>query len=345
MINCESSDIYVTYLNQGDDTMARRSSDKGTSNTKPDNKKPKNRGRSFRKKMLIFYLIAAIAIAGSYPIGSYAFDKILASDITVSVLPDGLLQYIPMDFFENLVNRVKGTQTSADTASTETSASDNEGATLDTGSLDTTTAASPNILSETTAVSDTYYTNTLFLGDSISTALKEYELVPAANVFALDGVTPRAYLTTSFTDSSTGINGAIDKIAATRKPDRFYIELGVNGIGSADDDYYQAFRDLIDTLKEQSPESAIVLETIYPVSASPKSSETGITNANIDAANAKLLEIANEKDVYYLNIASDLKDASGVMNPSYDSGDGIHYNKSGYTAIMNYIKTHAVPSK
>jgi tetrapyrrole methylase family protein/MazG family protein len=51
-------------------------------------------------------------------------------------------------------------------------------------------------------------------------------------------------------------------------------------------------------------------------------------------------KLAEEKGVRYLHTAESLKDKSGALNPSFDSGDGVTLNESGYTAMLHYIRTH-----
>jgi|GEM_PF-1526352 len=318
-------------------------------NQKSKQKPPRTRKQRNRRKAITLYLTAAVVIAASYPLGTYAFDKMIASDYSYTLIPDKVINLIPSDLVEKVTSRLTSIRDgnffgSSSSSSAGSSASSSQAAaTLDTGSLDTAASSDPNILGETTPVSDAYINSTLFLGDYLSTPLREYELVPDANVFAQNDITPQNYLTAVFTDSSTGASGSIAEIASSRTPDHFYITLGSNGAAQADDSYYQAFRTLVETIKAQSPSSTIVLESLYPVSASPGSGSE-LTNAVIDNVNKQLLSIVREENIYYLDINSALKDKSGVMDPSYDSGDGIHYNKAGYTAIMNYIKNHAVPT-
>jgi len=314
---------------------------------RPKQKSPRTRKQRNRRKAIALYVTAAVVLAASYPLGTYAFDKMIESDYSYTLIPDKVISLIPSDLVEKITSKLSdiknGSLFNSSPAADSSAASSQAAASLDTGSLDSSISSDPNVLAETTPVSDTYLSSSLFLGDYLSTPLREYELVPDANVFAQNDVTPQNYLSAVFTDSSTGASESAAEVASSRTPERFYIALGSNGAAQADDSYYQAFRTLIETIKAQSPSSSIVLESLYPVSASPGSG-SALTNTIINDVNKQLLSIAREENIYYLDINSGLKDSSGVMDPSYDSGDGIHYNKAGYTAIMNYIKSHAVPT-
>ena len=57
------------------------------------------------------------------------------------------------------------------------------------------------------------------------------------------------------------------------------------------------------------------------------------------AYNKLLLDLANEKGCYYLDVHSALMDENGVL-PEAASPDGIHLNAPYYKNWFNYLKTH-----
>ena len=54
-------------------------------------------------------------------------------------------------------------------------------------------------------------------------------------------------------------------------------------------------------------------------------------------------DLAEEKEVYFLNLAPELKTTENELNSIYDAGDGLHFKQETYDVILQYIKTHQVP--
>ena len=85
----------------------------------------------------------------------------------------------------------------------------------------------------------------------------------------------------------------------------------------------------------------IILQSIYPVASN--NTKESITNEKIDRANGWIKELAEEYNIKYLNTNPSLKDADGYLKMSYQNGDGIHLNRSGFEAVLAYIRTHGYP--
>jgi lysophospholipase L1-like esterase len=108
--------------------------------------------------------------------------------------------------------------------------------------------------------------------------------------------------------------------------------------------YATSYAKLIGAIKAKSPDTVIILQTVYPVGASPEGfSKDGVTlNGYIDTLNEWLLDIAKQNGVYVVDTASALKDADGLLASAYDTGDGIHLTVAAYDVILQYLRTHGV---
>lgn len=142
----------------------------------------------------------------------------------------------------------------------------------------------------------------------------------------------------------TGNNMSIASAAALEKPEYMVITLGLNnGVPFlTESQFKQCYRKLLDAVIAASPSTKIMLQSIYPV-ASNNDKET-ITNEKIDRANTWVADLALEYDLKYLDTNPTLKDTDGFLNYSYQNGDGIHFNKSGFEAVLMYIRTHGYPA-
>ena len=129
---------------------------------------------------------------------------------------------------------------------------------------------------------------------------------------------------------------------ANYTPKYVIITIGLeNGVGYCDKETFkQYYGRLIDMIKESSPHTKIIIQSIFPVSGKVSRATPAISNDRINRANSWAAELAEESSVRYLDTASALKDKRGNLNNEYDSGDGITLNNKGVDAVLEYIRTH-----
>lgn len=187
-----------------------------------------------------------------------------------------------------------------------------------------------------------YLKHCIFLGDSRTVAAKDNSYLNDADALCQVGINHLAFMNNTFLMYS-GEEIQMDTFLKRSSAEVVYISLGVNGINTIDDDSYKkGFNRLVDRVKELCPGSAVVIEAIWPVEDDGAYSYA-VHNEEIDKYNTFLHELALEKDCYYLNVDSVLKDPDGTMIDKYDGGDGLHYSKSSYEVIFDYIIHHPVP--
>ena len=140
----------------------------------------------------------------------------------------------------------------------------------------------------------------------------------------------------------TGEKMTIAQAAGKAKPEILIITLGTDwGVSYLPEDEFKAcYTNLIKDIQKASPKTTIVLQSIFPVTATC----TSLNNQKIDTCNTWVKAIAAENGCYYLNTQSILKDSNNCLKAEYcNSSDGIHLKKEAYEAILQYIRTHAVP--
>lgn len=121
------------------------------------------------------------------------------------------------------------------------------------------------------------------------------------------------------------------------------LTLGINGANTFTENKYKTYYNkLIEDIKATSPNTKIILQSIFPVTKSFDNYNKGISNKCIDKLNMWTKEIAFEQNIKYLDTQSILKDENGSQYEHYNVQDGIHMNAEAYKAILYYIRTHAI---
>lgn len=219
----------------------------------------------------------------------------------------------------------------------------------DTNNIPTNTVPDDAVvLGQSADMGQAYIDDIIFLGDSttyhminraVLTGGKQTKQVwsGALGTLTLDGNIHKTTIVYPETDTEMTIAQA----AAQEKPKYMVITLGVNGIAYATETQFKAYYGkLITAVQQASPDTKIMLQSIFPVSEGYDQKGGKLCNANIDLANGWVKQIAAEHGCKYLDTASVLKNDNGAMIALYDSGDGIHMTAEAYKAVLQYIRTH-----
>ncbi len=187
-----------------------------------------------------------------------------------------------------------------------------------------------------------YMNHCIFLGDSRTVAMVSYGYISDSNALAKVGIAHTAVAGTTFTQNS-GNTYTISDYLKARTEEVIYVCYGVNGMnGISEEQYESSYTELVDKIISLAGDRHVVLMSIWPVDDNGRY-RGSVKNEWIDKYNDFLYRLASEKGLYYLDVASILKDKNGGMRREYDSGDGLHYSASSYGHILDYIIHHPVP--
>ena len=195
-----------------------------------------------------------------------------------------------------------------------------------------------------------YLDKIVFLGDSTTYGIGYYyrhgytDLCPPSQVWTPSSGTLSLwdYGTAKIVYPATGKELLIQDAAKAAQPEIMIITLGVNGISSLDEKGFKAdYTALVNNILAVSPNTKIILNSIYPVADSYKYQKS-INNTKINAANGWIEAMAEELGVYYLNSHEALA-VEGKLPESSHNGDGLHLTGESFGKVMTYIRTHALP--
>lgn len=186
-----------------------------------------------------------------------------------------------------------------------------------------------------------YFSDAAFVGDSITQGMILYEIVPEATIIANKGINLDTVYDSDKIRTSEGYVSVLDRLQEVN-PKKIYIMFGANGVGWFTPEHFtQSYGKFVDTVKEQHPDSIIYLQSITPVTATYAQADNNIDNQKINEYNKLILKVAEEKGVYYLDVASALKDENGAL-PEDACQDGMHFSVESYQKWLEYLKTHTV---
>lgn len=172
-----------------------------------------------------------------------------------------------------------------------------------------------------------YFDDALFLGNSVAEGLAIYDydgLLDNASFVTKDGV--------NLLNAAELLSELDDKIYG-----KIYIELGTNEMSYDLDQLRVCYEDLVDALEERYPGSVIYLMAVPPVSRYKSNNNAAFTKALAVKFNEMIMEIALEKNLWYLDVYTALADEDGYL-PSEVTVDGIHFTPGHYELWYNCLR-------
>lgn len=195
-----------------------------------------------------------------------------------------------------------------------------------------------------------YIDSITFLGDKSIKKLLEFKLLTGGKTShqVWTGESGDIPLDSSIKDLSvsypdSGEIHTLTEALTERSPRYIMVTLGIsNGVPYCSKEKFTSYyQDVIDIIKSSSPDTVIILQSIFPVSRTYEKSDPTITNKKIDEANFWIAELCEKNDISFLYSAISVKDADGYLAQEYTSEEGIYMNSAGYKRILEYIRTHA----
>ena len=204
-------------------------------------------------------------------------------------------------------------------------------------------------LPETPDAGLAYQDKLIFVGDSLTAHLVAREVLTGGKMTKQVWRTSSNMLNLNSEVTSakiiypeTGESMTIAQAAGVAKPEIIIITLGTDwGVSYLTEaDFKACYTALIRDIQAASPETTVILQSIFPVTTYCQS--TKLTNDKIDICNGWVREIAADCGCPYLDTQTILKGEDNALKPEYcNSSDGIHLHKEAYVEILKYIRTHA----
>ena len=179
-----------------------------------------------------------------------------------------------------------------------------------------------------------YYADAGFLGNSVLSGLWMYDY---------DDILPDD-TDHWFWDNGLTVLAAAPEAAKMADMDfgKIYVGFGNNEMSYDRSAIRQAYHTVLDQLEADHPDAIIYLVSCTPVSKYRSNNSSTFTRELVRSYNEMLREVAEERQVWYVDAYSVLCDEEGYL-PSEVTGDGTHFTPAHYELWFDYLKTHYIP--
>ena len=195
---------------------------------------------------------------------------------------------------------------------------------------------------ESEAVDASWYDDAVFLGDSRLDGFRLYAGPSGATYFTEAGAKALSIADKNTERLPDGSKVPILKALEGRTFSKVYLNLGMNNLGDYDiqKEFVDAYAADIDRIRAIQPDCDIYLMTLFPVTAEQEAKGSYVNNGRIAEFNAIIVQLAEEKDCTYLDVASAVTGEDGCLRAE-ETTDGIHLNTKGCVRWLEYLKEHA----
>jgi len=202
----------------------------------------------------------------------------------------------------------------------------------------------PAVVPEGEKADVSYLGDALFIGDSRTVGLSLYSGI-RSTYYADTGLSVLTALSKAFlTVEENGVSRKatiLDAVALSPTFKKVYIAFGINEIGwPSSATFIGTYEYLLTELQKLMPDAIIYIQGIIPVSQAVHDSGY-IKNERVAEYNALLAELAERYGVCFLDLTDLYAEAGGVLTNDISS-DGIHLNRSGVNAYMDYLLRHTI---
>lgn len=194
-------------------------------------------------------------------------------------------------------------------------------------------------LSERERVSDDFFDDAVFFGNSLVNGLELYGQMQGGDFCAATSASVISVTSTRNATLKNGSAGTMLEKMLEKQYGKIYILLGINEIGFNTDYFAEIYSDMLDTIKQAQPDAAIYIMSLTPVTKAKSDAGAPFTMERIHEYNQALYQLAVEHECYYLDLVEALADSTGYL-PAADSTDGVHFVVSKYPVWADYLRTH-----
>ncbi len=192
------------------------------------------------------------------------------------------------------------------------------------------------IVPELQKVDSSYFDDAVFVGDSLTLGLNYFSGFNS-EFLCMGGLSTKNLETEPLADGRT----VLEAIAAREHVGKVYIMLGTNeSIYNKPQEFIARYSAFIDKVREYHPHAVVYIQSIMPVSAI-YSDTHDLKNYLIADHNKYLLQLAKDKQCYYIDVNSFFAGADGFL-PEDAGGDGVHLSPENYRLMADFLKTRAV---
>lgn len=190
-------------------------------------------------------------------------------------------------------------------------------------------------------VTQDYFSDALFIGDSRTVGMQQSQLLPNATYYAKTGIGIGTILSDRIVNDS-GTMVSVETALSRHSFGKVYIMIGINDISAGDVDWFrEQYAKILEVVHQTQPEALIYIQGNIPMSYHTQDFNGSLNNQNLMLRNEASRAFADSKYIFYLDVDEIFADGNGNLASIYTS-DGLHVSPDHYPLWVDYLLHHAI---
>jgi len=191
-----------------------------------------------------------------------------------------------------------------------------------------------------TTVTDDYFADACFIGDSRTVGISQYAGIDNATFLCKTSLSIYDYDKPKITYED--VKMSIHDVLAETQFAKIYLMVGINECGTGTpESFYERYRDVVMDIRKLQPEALIFIQGNLFVTQQKSNDGDSITNENIAARNDLIATLANQKDIFYIDINESSLCDDGALISDY-TWDQVHVKAQYYPIWKDFLLHHAI---
>ncbi len=202
-------------------------------------------------------------------------------------------------------------------------------------------AVDENKTYEFTHVEEDYFNDAVFIGDSRIVGLHDYSGWDHTTFYASIGLTVYDVFDKPIVEEN-GVDITVEQALTNHQFQKIYVMIGINEMGTGTvDSFMRKYEEMVTHLRELQPDAMIFLHGIMKVKKEKSDTDPIFNNPAIQERNDRIAQLADNKNIFYLDVNEVVTDESGHLNPEY-TYDTIHLLGKYYSLWTDFLKEHGI---
>lgn len=191
-----------------------------------------------------------------------------------------------------------------------------------------------------TLATDAYFRDACFIGDSRTVGISEYAGIENATFLCQTSLTIFDYDKPKITYK--GNKTSVQEVLSQEQFAKIYLMVGINECGTGTtESFFENYRTVVEDIRRLQPDALIFIEGNLLVTQSKSAESTTVTNANIIERNNAIAALANQKDIFYIDINESTLCENDALVPEY-TWDQVHIKAQYYPLWKDFLLEHAI---
>ena len=191
-----------------------------------------------------------------------------------------------------------------------------------------------------TTADDNYFNGACFIGDSRTVGISQYAGIENATFLCKNSLSIFDYDKEKITYE--GKKTSIREVLSKTQFLKIYLMVGINECGTGTpESFFNNYKDVVADIRSLQPNALIFIQGNLLVTERKSNEDASITNENIAARNQLIATLANQKDIFYIDIneSSLCEDGSLVSDYTWDQ---VHIRAQYYPIWKEFLLKHAI---